>query len=135
MTLRCYNATMTPTEIEAIADTFFAAIEQGDIETVATLYEPDATIWHNTDQYDQPTSENLVVLRWMADHLADLHYEVTRRTVAGDSLFQQHVLRATTEQGDDLVVPAILRLEISGSGRVARIEEYLDTAHLAPLQR
>ncbi len=126
---------MTSTEIEALADEFFAAIERGDIDAVAALYEPDATIWHNTDQYDQPTSENLVVLRWMSDHLRDLHYEVTRRTVAADSLFQQHVLRATTERGDDLVVPAILRLEISSAGRIARIEEYLDTAHLTPLQR
>jgi ketosteroid isomerase-like protein len=126
---------MTPAEIAAVADEFFAAIERGDIDAVSALYEPDATIWHNTDQYPQPVAENLAVLAWMGEHLRGLHYAVTRRTVAGDALFQQHVLTATTEAGEALVLPAILRLEISAAGRVAQIEEYLDSAQLAPLRR
>ena len=32
---------------------FFAALEAGDIETVRSIYSPDALIWHNDDLIEQ----------------------------------------------------------------------------------
>jgi ketosteroid isomerase-like protein len=33
--------------IETIADTFFAAIENGDVDTLNRLYDDEAGVWHN----------------------------------------------------------------------------------------
>ena len=61
-----------------VADRLFAAIEAGDLDTVRALYAPDAVIWHNNDGTEQTVEQNLRVLRWMVDHLADRRYEEIR---------------------------------------------------------
>ncbi len=120
--------------INALAERFFNAIEQGDVAAVADCYTPDAAVWHNYDQQDQGRADNLRVLAWLGRHLGGLRYEEVRRVVLDDGFVQQHVLRATTEAGEAMEVPAMMRVEVR-DGRIRRIEEYLDTAQVASLRR
>jgi ketosteroid isomerase-like protein len=46
---------------------------------------------------------------------------------------QQHVLRGTAPNGKPLEVPACIVFTVRG-GRVARLDEYLDTAQIAALR-
>ena len=118
----------------SIAERLFTAIEAGDVDAVRDLYADDIVVWHNNDGTTQDKETNLRVLGWLTCHLRDLRYtEVVRREFPG-GFVQQHVLRATTESGDALEVPACVVLAVSGD-RVVRIDEYLDSAHLAPLAR
>jgi ketosteroid isomerase-like protein len=115
-----------------VADRLFAAVETGDLEAVRALYAPGAVVWHNTDGAEQTVEENLAVLRWVIDHLADRRYEEVRRSPTASGFVQQHVLRCTRPDGVRVEVPACLVVTCEG-GRITRLEEYLDSAHVARL--
>jgi MOSC domain-containing protein YiiM len=125
---------MTEREIDELGARFFAAVEAGDIDTVAECYADDATVWHNYDQVSQAKDDNLKVLAWIGRHLHDRKYTEVRRTVVTGGFVQQHVLRGRTESGEEIVVPAMMRVDCA-SGRIRRIDEYLDTAQVAALMR
>ena len=115
-----------------VADRLFAAIEAGDLEAVRSLYAPDAVVWHNTDDSEQTVEQNLRVLAWVVEHLADRRYEDVRRSPTPTGFVQQHVLRCTRPDGRRVEVPACLVVTVDG-GRITRLEEYLDSAHVARL--
>ena len=124
---------MTPAEIDALAETIFAAIEAGDVEAVRGIYADDVTVWHNFDQVDQTRDENLRTLGWMHAHASGLRYTDIRRIVLDHGFVQQHVLRATAPNGTEMAIPAMLHVHCAG-GRIVRIEEYLDPAQAAPMR-
>ena len=113
-----------------IADDLFDAIQRGDIEAVRAIYAPDAVIWHNNDEVEQTVDQNLAVLRWVCDNLADRAYEDVRRIEHEGGFVQQHVLRFTKD-GERRQIPACIVVTLSPEGRIARLDEYLDSAHVA----
>jgi ketosteroid isomerase-like protein len=119
-------------EVLELADRFFAAIPQGDVETLRALYAPDARVWHNHDGIAQGVETNLRVLGWVARHVQGLRYDDVRRRVTPDGWVQQHVLRGTAPDGRPLAVAACIVFQVQG-GRVTRVDEYLDSAQIAPL--
>jgi ketosteroid isomerase-like protein len=106
---------------------FFAALEADDIDAVRAIYAPDALIWHNDDLIEQPVQENLKVLAALHQVVSGLHYEVIRRVPTEDGVIQQHVLRGTLPNGQDIALHAAMYLQVK-DGHVTRIEEYLDSA-------
>ena len=122
---------MTHDEIDALATSFFDAIEAGDVDMLRRLYSPDATIWHNYDGVDQDVERNLAVLAWIVRNIAGRRYDEVRRIVLDDGFVQQHVLRGEAP-GGRLEIPAMMRVMVA-EGKVTRIEEYLDTAQTAVL--
>lgn len=115
-----------------IAERLFAAIEAGDIDAVGRLYAPDLQVWHNTDGLIQDRDANLRTLGWVVANFGDLCYHEVRRDPTPAGFVQQHVLRATTPAGDAMAIPACLVAAVNG-GQITRIDEYLDSAQLAPL--
>jgi len=112
-----------------VADDLFAAIEKGDVDAVRAIYAPGAVIWHNTDGIEQTVEENLRTLRWVCDNLADRAYEDVRRTEFDGGFVQQHTLRFT-KNGERREIPACIVATVA-AGRITRIDEYLDSAHVA----
>jgi ketosteroid isomerase-like protein len=123
---------VTPAAISELADRLFAAIEAGDPDTVAQLYAPDATVWHNFDQLDQSREQNVATLGWLCRRVPERRYEEIRRVITPDGFVQQHVLRGTMSDGAALEVPAMMRVYCA-DGHITRIEEYLDTAQTVTL--
>jgi len=123
---------MNEREILELADRFFAAIPKGDLETVRAIYAPDARIWHNNDQATQDVEQNLAVLGWVTKNIAGLRYEDVRRQATPSGFVQQHVLRGTAPSGAPLEIPACILCTVS-NGRITRLDEYLDSAHIAAL--
>ena len=115
-----------------IGERLMAAIMAGNVDAVRQIYSPDAVIWHNNDNVTQSVDENLAVLGWVVKHIANLRYENVRRQRTESGFVQQHVLRGTAPNGKPLEVPACLVCTVV-DGRITRLDEYLDTAHLAPL--
>lgn len=124
---------MTERETLELADRFFTAIPKGDAAALRQLYAPDAVIWHNFDQKSQSVEENLRVLAWIGANVKSLRYEEIRRIATPDGWVQQHVLRGIAPNGQPLEVPACIVFRVR-AGRVARVEEYLDTAQVAALR-
>ena len=120
----------------ALASRFIAAIEAGDIDAVAAIYAPDARIWLNTNGIDFPgqtVAENLKVLAWMDRFLKDKRYEIVARSPTETGFVQQHVLRATiAATGEAYAMPVCMVCTLV-DGRITRLDEYMDSAHVAPL--
>lgn len=115
-----------------VAQRLFAAIEAGDIDAVRALYSDDAVVWHNTDGVAQTRAENLRTLAWVVEHLGHRRYEEVTCHPTATGFVQQHVLRARGPNGATVEVPACLVATVV-DGRITRIDEYLDSAHVAGL--
>jgi ketosteroid isomerase-like protein len=113
----------------SVADDLFASIEKGDIDGVRAIYAPDAVVWHNTDGVEQTVDENLRTLQWVVDNLADRSYDEVRRTEHDGGFVQQHVLRFT-KAGERREIPACIVATVA-DGQITRIDEYIDSAHVA----
>jgi ketosteroid isomerase-like protein len=120
---------MTAEQINAFADGFIEAILAGDTDRVIACYTDDATVWHNFDDADQTPAENCKTLVMMHRLIPGFAYVDVRRTVLADGFWQQHVLSATTANGE-MRMPAALKITLR-DGRISRLEEYLDPAAFA----
>jgi ketosteroid isomerase-like protein len=123
----------TPDALE-LGDRLFEAIASGDLGALREIYAPTVRVWHNFDRVEQSLEENLRVLDWVTKNVSGLRYEQVRRQPTQSGFVQQHVLRGTAAGGEPLEVAACLVCRVEG-GRITRIEEYLDSAQLAPLLR
>jgi uncharacterized protein len=116
----------------ALADRFFTAIGAGDLDAVRDIYADDAEIWHNPDGVVQTRDENLRTLGWVVTNLRDRSYDEVRRSATDDGFVQQHVLRATRADGQRVEIPACIVCRVA-DGRITRLDEYIDSAHVARL--
>jgi ketosteroid isomerase-like protein len=121
-------------EMNALADRLTRAYEQNDIATITDSYAPDAAIWHNLDEVDQDVAEQLDATRWLNEKLKDIKYEILTRSFFDGGYVQQYAVHGTvTASGEPFRMSLIMRVEVS-DGRIKRLDEYLDSANLAPLQ-
>ena len=115
-----------------VAEALFSAIEDGNVAAVGDLYAPGAVVWHNHDGVAQSAELNLRVLEWVVSHVDDLRYDEVRRERTEAGFVQQHVLRGTTRRGTPVSIPACMVVAVK-EGLITRIDEYLDSAHVAAL--
>lgn len=123
----------TANDMNMLADRFMRAIETGDLDAIRGCYTPDARIWHNFDGLAQTVDENLKTLKWMDKRLFNRRYEIKSRHSFDGGYVQQHVLHGTLASGEAFSMPACLIVTVK-DGRIARLDEYLDTAHTLPLR-
>src|SRR5437764_1941469 len=64
----------TEADVLAVADRLISAIQAGDIDTVRSIYAPDAVVWHNNDNATQTVEENLRTLTWITRNLKEFRY-------------------------------------------------------------
>lgn len=121
---------MDEAAIRAFAKRFFDAIEQGDVDTVRDSYAPDVEIWHNFDDLIQTREENVETLKGMVGRISDRVYDNRRLEVFADGFVQQHVLHGTRKDGKRVSLPAALIVKLR-DGKIARLDEYIDSAHVA----
>lgn len=115
--------------VDGIADRLFSAIEAGEIEGVAELYDDDVRVWRNTDGVTEDKAANLAVLAWMVRRTTRRSYQEVRRLTTPTGFVQQHVLHLGFPDGRTAEIPACLVVTVD-AGRIVAIEEYLDSAHV-----
>jgi uncharacterized protein len=116
-----------------LIERFFEAVEAGDLNTLRSIYSPDALIWHNDDNQEQSVSDNLKRLAGLHQVVADLQYEIVRRIAIPGGFFQQHILRGRLPDGQKVAMSAAMYIAVS-NGYITRIEEYLDSAQAQPIR-
>lgn len=121
---------MDEAAVRAFAKRFFDAIEQGDIATVQDCYTPDIGVWHNFDDQVQTRDENLATLKGMVGRISDRKYADRRLDVFPGGFVQQHVLWGTRKDGKRVSLPAAIICRLR-DGKISRIDEYIDSAHVA----
>lgn len=120
---------MTDSDKIAFARRFFTAVERGDLDTVRSLYAPDAKIWTAQDPAERSPEENLAVLSWIKDNIQRFRYEDVRCQPTPSGFVEQHTTCGTAPGGGEFRFAACLVVRIEND-KVTRLEEYFDTAPL-----
>ena len=120
--------------VDRIARQRQLASDNGDESALREIYSPDVVIWHNTDQVELSLEQSQKTAVWFAKRLPDKHYDDIRRLPTPEGYVEQYVIRGTTADGVKVEIPACMIVTIVGE-KITRLEEYLDTAHVAPLAR
>jgi ketosteroid isomerase-like protein len=118
-------------EYAALLDRIIAAAEAGDPADLENVYWPDAVIWHNHDNKEQTVQQNMKVLAAMDRFVTDRTYADRRRFVFDGGIVQQHVLRGVRRRdGEHVQLHACVVVSVR-DGRIARLDEYIDSAEVA----
>ena len=115
-----------------IANRFFDALLAGDTPALDALFTKDATFWRNFDDQDQHRDAFVPDFGKFAGMVTDLHLDEVRRTGTASGFVEQHTLCGISPSGEALAAHGCFIAHVS-DGKIARIEEYLDGAQLAPL--
>ena len=122
-------------DIRAMATRFFDAIEQGDIETMRDSFAPDAQIWHNTDEAVVTRDQTAQTLAGMVARIKDREYADRRLATFPGGFVQQHVLKGRRVHDDGEVrLPCAIVCRVE-DGRITRLDEYFDSAHVAQFRK
>lgn len=115
-----------------VARALTRALESGDAAAVADLYADDISVFRNFDARTLPKAKVLKVIDFLTRSVVGLRYEDVRITPTERGFVQQHVFRGTSASGEPVAAHVCLLAEVR-DGRITRIDEYLDSAQMAPL--
>jgi ketosteroid isomerase-like protein len=122
-------------DIRDMARRFFDAIEAGDIETMRSSFAPDAEIWHNTDELIVTRDQTAQTLTGMVARIKDRKYADRQLTAFPGGFVQQHVLTGVRVHDDVAVrLPCAIICKVE-NGRITRLDEYFDSAHVAEFRK
>jgi ketosteroid isomerase-like protein len=107
------------------------AAEAGGRDEVMANFDPEAVIWHNTDEVTLTIQENFSPSVVFASKVPERRFEDVRVTPFDGGFLLQHRIVGNTDDGMPftLVACAVIRVR---NGKVLSIEEYCDSA---PLKR
>ena len=121
--------------IETLAKRFFDAIEAGDIAAMRASLADDAAIWHNTDELVVTPDQTAQTLTGMVARIKDREYAERRLTTFPGGFVQQHVLKGRRTHDDGEVrLPCAIVCKVE-NGRITRLDEYFDSAHVAAFRK
>jgi len=116
-----------------VADRLFAAIEAGDADTVAALWDDDVLVWKSAEPEDQAKKRALRVIFWFMGTTTERRYEILDRQFFEGGFVQQHVLHAAGRNGGLISMRVCIVIKMGANGLINRIDEYFDPAAIAPL--
>jgi ketosteroid isomerase-like protein len=122
-----------PEEKLGIAREYARASNAGEVDALMALYAPDAVVWHNFDQVEQPLHRSMATVRWLHRTVPDVAFTDVSHLLTDEGFLQRSVLVGTAPDGSSLQVPSCVVVTINADGRITRAEEYLDSGQLAVL--
>jgi ketosteroid isomerase-like protein len=115
-----------------IAGRLTRAIATADVDDLRRLYSRDAVVWHSTDQVEMSVNQVLDLVRAIRN-VAACTVEVSSTLVTERGFVQTQKNTYTFRDGTGTAFHAALLVTLDGNGQILRLEEYLDSAGLAPL--
>jgi ketosteroid isomerase-like protein len=122
---------MTTEATEPIAQSFFAAIERGDLEAVRDHYAPDVKVWHNVTGRTQTREQNLDLLKLFTSRVEARRYEILSRDHFPGGFVQRHVLHGKVASGEPIAAAVCIVIYVR-EGKIRELYEYLDQEAVAP---
>lgn len=108
------------------------AIAANDADAMAEIYAPDATIWHSTDQITLTVPQLQDLVRAIAT-VATAEVNVKSLLITDQGFVQTQENIYSLNAGPKASFHAALVARLDSQGRITSVEEYLDSAGLAPL--
>jgi ketosteroid isomerase-like protein len=118
----------------ALENRFFNALLAADHDALDAVFAEDAVFWQNFLGREIPKAEFLPRFAGLANRVPDLRFEDVRRAGTPDGFVEQHTLAGTAPSGEPFAVRGCFIVTVR-DGRIVRLNEYLDSAQLAPLRR
>ena len=115
----------------AVAQRLIDGVTRGDVESVDRLYADDIRVWRNIDQRELVKKQAIKVVTILSQ-LKDIEYRDLRIVPTEEGYVQQHVLTCTGPKGEEVRMPSCIVARVEGD-QIARIDEYADSAAMAPL--
>ena len=119
----------TPTEV---AQSLIHAVVHADMELAGELYDEDARLWQNLSGKESDRAQALKTIAWLTRTIQNLAYEDVRITPTANGFVQQHTMTGQGP-GGDVRIPAVMVATVV-EGKLTRVDEYMDSAHLRALQ-
>lgn len=110
-----------------VVERMLDAIERGDMDQLRACFTADAQSWHNSDEATQNVDETVGLISYLCSVSTSRSYQDRRVSTVGSQAFLQHTLTAVLKSGNELRMPAIMRIVVNSDGLVERLEEYLDS--------
>jgi ketosteroid isomerase-like protein len=123
---------LTDDEKLAVQKAYADASRRGDLDALAALSEPDAVVWHNNDDAVVSAEQSRKTVRWLHRTMPDVSWEDVAVRPTPDGFVWQSVMSGTAPGGVVRVHTCVV-VTLSDAGKVARTDEYLDSAALRPL--
>ena len=123
---------MSDDEKLAVQKAYADASRRGDIDALAALSEPDAEVWHNNDDLIVSAEQSRKVVRWLHRTMPDVSWDDVAVLPTPNGFVWQAVMRGTAPGGPVRAHTCVV-VTLSDAGKVARTDEYLDSASLGPL--
>ncbi len=105
-----------------------------DVDGVMDLYHEDAVAFRNVDGRSLAKRQVRKVIEFLATKVEGLRYEDVRVELTETGFVQQHTMRGSTLAGEPFESHACIVARVE-DGRIRRIDEYFDSAAMAPLFR
>lgn len=119
---------MQPADLDNIAERLFASFVAWDLDTVAGMLAPDATITQNGRT--TPATEALGAIGALRSVIGDHRYVDVRRTFGERAVVEEHRVVSTTPDGVAIDLSACVVIRVDDDGLVISLDEYVDTAPL-----
>jgi polyisoprenoid-binding protein YceI len=116
----------------SLAERLTTAIETNNPDLLAEVMTDDATIWHSNDEIEMTVAQVQELARAIAA-VADGKVTVSSYSDTASGFVQTQVNEFRLRSGETVRVHSALVARVDASGRIARLEEYLDGSRLAPL--
>lgn len=113
--------------MEQLANRFVAAVESADTKALDHIYTADAVVWRNYDRREQPRDDNIAGVAKFPQLFKSFKYVNIRRHFFAGGFVQQHIVSGVKANGDVFRVPVCMVIAVR-DGRIARIDEYFDSA-------
>lgn len=121
-----------PTDPLTVANRLTEVLEAGDADGYRDLFTEDAVIWHNHDQVEMTPEASAEMFAGLGQIVPDAAWVDRRVDVTGSGF----VVRSTftgTGPGGSFAAPTCVVATVSPTGRISRLDEYLDPSQLAAL--
>jgi ketosteroid isomerase-like protein len=112
-------------ELLALCDRFFDAIERDDYETLEQCYAPEAVVWHSGDSLYEPRESNLAMLKRSMGNGTVKRFKNRRVHTFEGGFVQQHTMFVTYPSGF-IGQMDVCFIGYTRAGMLSRIYEYYD---------
>lgn len=116
----------------AVARAFTERLNAKDAEGVAALYADDLVVFRNLDGRELVKKQVMKVVGFLTSSVKELRYTDVKAQPTPTGFVQQHTLRGIAPNGQEVAAHACLVATVR-DGLIARVDEYIDSAALAPL--
>jgi ketosteroid isomerase-like protein len=106
-----------------LVERFLRLVDTFDFEGVLEICAPNATVWHNDGNGEEPMAVSAQRMKQFSEHMQSMRYGAIRTFVNGDEALQQHVLCIVAKDNTVKEVHAAMYFRFA-NGLLERVEEY-----------